>query len=106
MPLENAPLAAHAQHAVVESVFVLPDGAAQLKACWGFVPANGTVDPAAVDVIDEPSWLLDLDAFVASTHTFEVDAVMSQVKGLAERIYSFFRWAVTDEFLRRYGGQP
>jgi hypothetical protein len=25
---------------------------------------------------------------------------------LANRAYTFFRWAVTDEFLRTYGGAP
>jgi uncharacterized protein (TIGR04255 family) len=70
------------------------------------VPAQGTVDPAAVDAIDEPSWLLDIDAFQAETRALDVEAAVRQARGLAERIYSVFRWAVTDEFLRRYGGQP
>ena len=36
----------------------------------------------------------------------DVDATVAQARSFAERIYSIFRWAVTDEFLRRYGGQP
>lgn len=99
------PLAAHARHAIAENVFTLPDGG-QLMARWGLVPAQATVDPAAVDVIDEPSWLLDVDAFMVEMRDFDVAQTVDRARGLAERIYSFFRWAVTDEFLRRYGGEP
>ncbi|RKT45532.1 TIGR04255 family protein [Thiocapsa rosea] len=99
-------LASYAYHAISEAVFVLPDNAGQLTARWGLVPARGTVDPAAVDAIDEPSWLLDIDAFQAETRELDVDATVQLARGFAERIYSVFRWVVTDTFLRRYGGQP
>ncbi len=102
----STPLASHAHHSISEAVFILPDNAGQVMARWGRVPARGTVDPAAVDAIDEPSWLLDIDAFQAETRQLNVEAVVQQARGFAERIYSVFRWAVTDEFLRRYGGQP
>lgn len=100
------PLAEHARHAISENVFVLPDNAGQVTARWGLVPARGTVDPAAVEPIEEASWLLDVDAFQAETRALDVKAVVLQARGFAERVYSIFRWAVTDEFLRRYGGQP
>lgn len=99
-------LASHTHHSISESVFVLPENAGQVMARWGLAPAHGTVDPAAVDAIDEPSWLLDVDAFQAEAREFRVDAVVQQAREFAERIYSVFRWAVTNEFLRRYGGQP
>jgi uncharacterized protein (TIGR04255 family) len=99
-------LAEHARHAISENVFVLPDDAGQVTARWGLVPPRGTVDPGAVEAIDETSWLLDVDAFQSETRALEVDAIVEQARGFAERIYSIFRWAVTDEFLRRYGGEP
>lgn len=99
-------LASHTQHSISESLFVLPDAAGQVMARWGLVPALGTVDPAAVEAIDEPSWLLDIDAFQAETKEIHVEAVVQQAREFSERIYSVFRWAVTNEFLRRYGGQP
>lgn len=102
----GTPLAAHARHAISENVFVLPEGVGHVTARWGLVPPRGTVDPGAVDAIDETSWLLDLDAFQSETRAFEVDTIVEQTRGFAERIYSIFRWAVTDEFLRRYGGEP
>lgn len=104
--LLSTPLAELAQHALSEHLFVLPEGAGQVMARWGLVPSRSTVDPAAVEAIDEPSWLLDVDAFKIDTRPLDVDATLAQARHFAERIYSIFRWAVTDEFLRRYGGQP
>lgn len=102
----STPLTSHARHSISESVFDLPADAGRVMTRWGLVPARGTVDPAAVDAIDEPSWLLDVDAFRAETRELDVEAAVRQARAFAERIYSIFRWAVTDEFLRRYGGQP
>lgn len=99
-------LVKHAVHAICETVFMLPGGGGQLMTRWGLVPPKGTVDPAAVDPIDKASWLLDLDAFMAKTRPFDISGIVSQARGFTERIYTFFRWAVTDEFLRRYGGEP
>ena len=104
-----SPLSGHVRHAISENVFMLPDDAGHVTARWGLVPARGTVDPGAVDPIDEPSWLLDVDAFQhfpSGDRVLEADAIVEQTRGFAERIYSIFRWVVTDEFLRRYGGEP
>lgn len=49
---------------------------------------------------------LDLDMFSATPTPFVVDQVVEQAQRYAERIYTIFRWAVTDEFLVRYGGKP
>jgi uncharacterized protein (TIGR04255 family) len=76
-----------------------------MVARWGLLPERATVDPAAVEPIDEQSWLLDLDAFQTKTHAFNVDATVAQARGFGERIYSLFRWAVTDELLRRSGAK-
>lgn len=104
------PLANQARHAVSENVFELPDEAGLVTTRWGLVPPHGTVDPGAVEPIDERSWLLDIDVFEspssATARPFEVDPIVMQTRAFAERSYSIFRWAVTDEFLRRYGGQP
>lgn len=101
-----SPLANQALHAISENMFTLPDSAEQLLARWGLVPPQGTIDPAAIDAIDEASWLLDVDAFIAETRTFDVAVAVSQARKLTERVYTLFRWVVTDEFLRRYGGKP
>ncbi len=105
----RSPLAARAQHAVSQSVFILPGNTGQITARWGLLAPHSTIDPGALDPIDEPSWILDADAsqsFQAGSRRLDVDSVVEQARGFAERIYSIFRWAVTDEFLRRYGGEP
>jgi uncharacterized protein (TIGR04255 family) len=95
---------AHAVHALAETVFQVGD--ARVVARWGLVPENGVVDPAAMEPIAERSWLLDLDMFTAAPAPFDVERIVRQAEGYAERLYAVFRWAVTDEFLRHYGGQP
>lgn len=94
----------HASHALSESMFEIDD--ARVLARWGFLPPGATVDPAAIEPATEKSWLLDLDMFSAAPMPFVVDQVVLRAERYAERIYTVFRWAVTDEFLVRYGGQP
>lgn len=96
--------ATHAAHALSESMFEIEG--ARVLARWGFLPPGATVDPAAIEPDKEKSWLLDVDMFSAASMPFVVDRVVEQAQRYAERIYTVFRWAVTDEFLVRYGGKP
>ena len=98
-------LSTDVRYSISESVFDLPDSTGQLKTRWGLIPAGGTADPSTIQEIDEPSWLLDVDAFRVETRDLDVGEVIQETRAFAERIYSVFRWAVTDEFLRRYGGE-
>lgn len=95
--------ATHAAHALSESVFELPD--ARVLARWGCLPPDATVDPAAIEPAKEKSWILDLDMFSAASMPFAIDRVVAEAQRYAERIYTIFRWAVTDDFLLRYGGK-
>jgi uncharacterized protein (TIGR04255 family) len=95
----------HANLSISEALFDLPDHPAQMRARWGLLPAGGTVDPAAVEPIDERSWILDLDIFSLGSRPFESAKILSETRIFAGRSYSFFRWAVTDDFLRLYGGK-
>jgi uncharacterized protein (TIGR04255 family) len=99
-----SPLASQTQHAVTECVFELPDEQGNLKARWGNLPKNGTIDPGVLRPIDQHSWILDLDAYTREQHSFDIDGIVEKTRSLAQRAYCVFRWAVTDEFLRRYGG--
>lgn len=96
--------ATHAAHALSESMFDVEG--ARVLARWGFLPPGATVDPAAIEPAKEKSWILDLDMFSAAPMPFVVDRVVEQAQHYAERIYTIFRWAVTDGFLVRYGGKP
>jgi uncharacterized protein (TIGR04255 family) len=97
-------VSSHVQQVLTEAVFAVDD--ARLLARWGHIPPNATVDPAAVEPIAEPSWILDLDMFGAAPRPFGVDGILAEARAYSERIYAFFRWAVEDDFLRRFGGQP
>lgn len=94
----------HAIHALSESVFDLSD--ARMLARWGCLPPGAIVDPAAIEPIEEKSWILDLDMFSAAPVPFAIDSVIANAERYAECIYGMFRWAVTDDFLMRYGGKP
>ncbi|MHB8255454.1 MAG: TIGR04255 family protein [Acidiferrobacter sp.] len=94
---------AHAIHALSESVFDLSD--ARVLARWGCLPPSATVDSAAIEPIEEKSWILDLDMFSVTPVPFVIDSVIANAERYAERIYTIFRWAVTDNFLLRYGGK-
>ncbi len=100
------PLSEQPRHSLTETVFALPDSKEQLLARWGLVPAGGTVDPNAIEPIDEPSWVLDVDMFSSQERPFVPEEIVATVRRYSERLYTVFRWAVTDDFLRRYGGRP
>jgi uncharacterized protein (TIGR04255 family) len=69
------------------------------------MPPNATIDPAAIEPLDEPSWVLDIDMFSTAPLSFDVETLTGEARRYAERIYTVFRWAVTDVFLERFGGQ-
>jgi uncharacterized protein (TIGR04255 family) len=97
-------LSAHVLHSFTECLFSLPGGG-NLLLRSGRLPAGATVDPGAIEPVDTSSWILDLDAFAADLGTFDVNAICQLAGRFAERLYTVFRWVVTEEFLRRYGGQ-
>lgn len=101
--ITGTPVASHAAHALAETMFELDD--ARMVARWGLLPPGTTVDPAAIEPAPDKSWILDLDMFSARPIPFAVDRIVDDAKRYAERIYTFFRWVVTDDFLRRYGGK-
>jgi uncharacterized protein (TIGR04255 family) len=104
--LMATPLAAHMQHAISETLLDLPDSQDRLRVRWGRIPPQGTVDPTAIEPIDEQSWVLDLDMYSTEEQPFSAETVLSAASRYAERLYAVFRWAVTNEFLRRFGGEP
>jgi uncharacterized protein (TIGR04255 family) len=95
--------ATYAVHSLSESVFELPEAA--VLARWGRVPAGATADPAAVEPVQEKSWILDLDMYSKKPMPFVVMDVLARAENYAERIYTIFRWAVTKDFLVRFGGK-
>ena len=89
-------------HLMTQAQFVAEEGVIQAR--WGSLPSNATHDPDALQAIEGPSWILDLDMFSPETVPFKSDALVTKTEAFAERAYSVFRLMVTDDFLRFYGG--
>ncbi len=90
-------------HSICESRFTKGDTA--LATRWGRLPAGATTDPAALEPVGEPSWVLDLDMFRAAQKDFDVKALADDTRDFARTIHDFFRWCVTPKFLEVYGGK-
>ena len=95
----------HVHQTINESLFMIPEGNDQIIARWGLMPIGATFDPGAIEPIAEPSWILDLDMSLSGNREFSVEALRIESRRFTERIYTFFRWAITDDFLRRFGGE-
>ncbi|MEK7470201.1 MAG: TIGR04255 family protein [Planctomycetota bacterium] len=102
--ITGSPSSIHAEHTLAETKFTADK--AFMTARWGCLPAGATPDPSAIEPMSDRSWILDLDMFSAAPSEFSVDTVVATATRFAERIYTVFRWAVTDEFLRHFGGKP
>jgi uncharacterized protein (TIGR04255 family) len=96
-------VSAHVQHALTETLFAIGDRRVLTR--WGRLPPGGTTDPGAIEPIDEPSWILDLDMFSTEAFPFDVERLIREADEFAQRLYALFRWAVTNDFLIRYGGK-
>jgi uncharacterized protein (TIGR04255 family) len=69
------------------------------------MPGGATFDPDAIEPVAEASWILDIDMSLSKNREFCIEELMSEGRCFAERIYTFFRWSVKDDFLRRFGGE-
>ncbi|MBW4674410.1 MAG: TIGR04255 family protein [Desmonostoc geniculatum HA4340-LM1] len=101
----NADFREYLHQTINESLFIIPDGGKQIVARWGAMPAGTTFDPESIEAVGEASWILDIDMSISQNRQFCVEELMGEAQHFAERIYTFFRWAVKDDFLRRYGGE-
>jgi uncharacterized protein (TIGR04255 family) len=77
----------------------------ELLGRWGQLPASMTVDPNLLPPITEDSWLIDLDVSRTGQMAFEAKGIVETARSAAERVYAVFRWMVTEEFLKEYGGE-
>jgi uncharacterized protein (TIGR04255 family) len=82
-----------------QAVFNVQEGV--LAARWGLLPPNVVHDPSIIFPHPKRRWYLDLDCFAESAQPFDVDKLLLQTRGHAERNYAFFRWAMSDEFFER-----
>lgn len=90
------------QHSLCDSIFI--DGNAHLQVRWGWLPAGTAID-LTVSAPPVPYWLLDIDSSTGKGGPFDLPVLDSTINDLAVRAHRFFRWLVTDDFLRRFGGE-
>jgi len=100
----SSPMFEHVQHALSDVLVTVPGASAQLRARWGYLPEGVAADAGTLEPVPERSWILDIDMYSLERGEFDVDALIDGLRGFAERLYTVFRWTVTDEFLRQYGG--
>ena len=79
----------------------------KLTARWGFMPKGLSHEPDLMPPIDGSCWFLDSDAHLEfrETEAFDSIRIQEHLSNLADRSYGFFRWAVSEEFLRHCGGE-
>ena len=77
----------------------------KLAARWGVLPPNQSFDPSAIEPLPQSSWFLDIDSFVEKIEDANIDSIIARATDLSEKAYTFFRWAMKDEFIEsRRGG--
>ena len=88
-------------HTLADTLFHLDDSS-ELRSRWGILPPGATYDPG-VEPTGESSWVLDLDHYTAKPEDFDLAAINGRVATFCDRIYRFFIWSVTDDFLDAFG---
>ena len=74
----------------------------RLKVRCGVLPPGGVFDPA-LPPCPEASWVLDADIFTAEGGLpFDPATLDERLRRYADHVYSFFRWATTDAFLKAF----
>jgi uncharacterized protein (TIGR04255 family) len=92
-------------HTMAETVLRFGEKGLGLLARWGLIGAGMTHDPAALLPIDQRSWILDIDGFSEKEEGFSSGSLSERLETLADVDYRFFRWAVTESFLVKFGGE-
>jgi uncharacterized protein (TIGR04255 family) len=86
-----------------ETRFFLPDGL-KVHGKWGLLPGNQSYDPTVLPPVDKQSWILDIDGIMEINTDFEAENILDSLNRLADIDYRLFRFTVTENFLREYGG--
>ena len=89
------------EHSISDTMIRIADDEG-LKVRSGILPGAAAFDPVLPPIL-ERSWVLDLDIFtLAGGFAFDPSALDARVRRYSEHIYSFFRWATTNEFQQAF----
>jgi uncharacterized protein (TIGR04255 family) len=82
--------------------FTVPEGRLIVRA--GILKSGQTHDPQVLPPSEDVRYFLDLDGINLESREFSALAIKSTAAGLTERVYTMFRWAVTDKLLEACNG--
>lgn len=99
-----ADLKAHVKYSLCEASIEIEEGDLLLR--WGVMPPMMSPDPSAILQLPHESFILDIDVWSTEQREFDCGDLLAAFHRLAERAYSVFRFAVTEEFLKVYEGKP
>lgn len=100
----TTPLADRTHLSVCESHLTPREPDAQLRLQWALLAPGQTPDPLTIEPCNQQSWLLDLDMFSTKGGAFDASRIAERLTEFGARNYAIFRWAVTEAFLERFGG--
>jgi uncharacterized protein (TIGR04255 family) len=98
-----ATLKSHLKYSLSETSLVIEEGELLLR--WGVLPPQMSPDPSGISQLPHDSFVLDIDVWSMQQRQFDSTSLLTAFQRLAERAYSVFRFAVTDEFLNVYEGK-
>lgn len=81
---------------------MIQQGSTMARIRAGMMPPGVTPDPA-VPILEQRSWVFDIDTFNDEYRRAD-ESVEDTAADLAKGQYQLFRWLVTDDFLRYFGG--
>ena len=94
----------YVDQAFTESLLSLPEQKEKIVARWGKLPPKATIDPAIIEPINKSTWVLDLDMSISERINFDVQEIKDKTNDFSKRLYTIFRWIVTENFLKHFGG--
>jgi uncharacterized protein (TIGR04255 family) len=88
---------------MTETQLLLPDQISKITLRHGLIPAGLTYDPAALPIVDKPSWILDVDVMKEGPLPFESSDLVETARTFSDYAYRLFRWTIEEAFLKEFG---
>jgi uncharacterized protein (TIGR04255 family) len=101
-PFAASPFGEHVVSTTQAAEFDVPEGRLIVRS--GILAPNQVHDPTVLEIDPERRFFLDLDTVDLNQVVFSSDQIIAVSKGLTERLYSFFRWAMSAEALESDNG--
>jgi len=79
----------------------------KIIARYGLAPPKFSHDLEMAPPVGVKSWVLDVDSYSTNCagKSFDAQMLCTELDKVAARAYAFFRWGVTEKFLKRFGAR-